>query len=165
MSSLMKNKPKGLLRWALRAPRWLYHAGFGWLLGERFLLLRYTGRKTGLARETIIEVVDHDREQDTYYAASGWGAKSDWFLSIRASPEVQIQVGKRKMTARAYILDLEEAARHLCLYAKHHPAAFRELSKMMVGKTLQGTNQECMDFARSIPVIAFLNEEKGAKVQ
>ena len=154
MSNLVKHKPRGIVRWALRAPRWLYRAGLGWLLGERFLLLRYTGRKSGLQRETVIEVVDHDRERDTYYVASGWGAKSDWFLSIQANPEVRVQVGRHKMTARAQILDLEDAVRRLSSYAKHHPTAFHELSRVMFGRTLKGTNEELLEFARSIPIIA-----------
>ena len=160
MSKLVEKKPKGVLRWALHAPRWLYHIGLGWLMGERFLLLRYTGRKSGLQRETLIEVVDHDRRQDAYYAASGWGVKSDWFQSIRANPEVHIQVGRRRMAAQAQILDTEEAARHLTTYAKKHPTAFHELSKLMIGKVLEGTEQECMELAQSIPIIAFQRLEK-----
>ena len=37
--------PPAWLRWVFRAPRRLYDAGWGGLLGHRFLLLRHTGRR------------------------------------------------------------------------------------------------------------------------
>ena len=163
MSHLTDHKPRGFLRWILRAPKWLYRVGFGWLLGERFMLLRYTGWKSGRQRETVIEIIDHDREQDTYYAASGWGTKSDWFQSIRVNPEVHIQVGGRKLAALAQILTRDEGARHLSNYAKSHPVAFRELSKLIVGKVLTGTQEELVGFAQSIPIIAFRKPGQGVQ--
>ena len=155
MSQLLETRPKGLLRWALHAPRWLYHSGLGWILGDRFLLLHYIGRKSGKPRETIIEVVDHDRASDTYFVASGWGTKSDWFQSIRANPGVRIQVGRRTIEADVHILDLDEAAKRLAGYAKNHRTAFHELSLLLTGKALKGTDQECRDLAHTVPVIAF----------
>ncbi len=35
-------------------------ARLGWLQGSRFLMLTHIGRKSGLARQTNIEVVGHD---------------------------------------------------------------------------------------------------------
>jgi hypothetical protein len=52
--------PRGLLRLALRLPIWLYRWRLGWLLGDRFLLLTHTGRKSGLPRQVVLEVVHHD---------------------------------------------------------------------------------------------------------
>ena len=63
---------KGLLRIGVRLPVLLYRARLGWLLGGRFLMLTTTGRKTILPRQTVLEVVLHDQETDTYYIASGW---------------------------------------------------------------------------------------------
>lgn len=51
-------KPRGLLRLGFRLPIWLYRLNLGWILGERFLLLTHTGRKSGLVRQTVIEVYD-----------------------------------------------------------------------------------------------------------
>ena len=155
MSRFIKNKPTGILRWALHAPRWLYHSGLGWMVGNRFLLLSYVGRRSGLDRETVIEIVDHDKESDTFYVASGWGTKADWFQSIRANPDVKIQVGMRKILSHAQVVDFEAAAYRLSTYAKNHPAAFRELSGLLVGKVLRGTQEECRELARTVPVIAF----------
>jgi deazaflavin-dependent oxidoreductase (nitroreductase family) len=162
MSKLAQHRPQGFLRWALHAPRWLYHVGLGWLLDDRFLMLTYTGRRSGLLRETIIEVVNHNKESNTSYVASGWGAKSDWFQSIRTNPEVKIQVGRRKINARAEVLNPEDAARQLSAYAREHPTAFHELSTLLAGKALKGTDEECRELAESIPVIAFCTEDSHA---
>jgi deazaflavin-dependent oxidoreductase (nitroreductase family) len=118
-------------------------------------MLNYIGRKSGQHRETVIEVVDHDKEGDTYYVASGWGTRSDWFQSIRANPEVRIQVGRRKIAADAQVLLLEDSAKRLATYARNHRTAFHELSMLLTGKALAGTDKECLDLARTVPVIAF----------
>jgi len=52
--------PSGVLRALLHLPVHLYHARLGVLLGHRFLLLVHTGRKTGAARETVLEVLHYD---------------------------------------------------------------------------------------------------------
>ncbi len=61
-----KEPPKGIKRLFFRFPIVLYKIGLGPLLGERFLKLTHTGRKSGLERETVLEVVKHNREAGVY---------------------------------------------------------------------------------------------------
>jgi hypothetical protein len=49
--------PTGWVRALLRLPILLYRLHLGWLLGHRFLLLTHVGRKSGLQRRTVLEVV------------------------------------------------------------------------------------------------------------
>ena len=42
--------PHGLTRLLMRFPIWLFCMHLGWMVGERFLLLTHTGRKSGLPR-------------------------------------------------------------------------------------------------------------------
>src|SRR5574340_196725 len=98
---LIDNPPGKGLRWALRLPVPLYHAGLGWLLGHRFLMLTHTGRKSGRKYETVIEVVKHDRQTGTHYAVSGWGERADWFRNIQQDPNVVIHVGGGRQAALA----------------------------------------------------------------
>ncbi len=56
----LKSKPSGFLRLAFRLPIYLYRLNLGWLLGHRGLLLIHRGRKSGLLRETVLEVVRYD---------------------------------------------------------------------------------------------------------
>jgi deazaflavin-dependent oxidoreductase (nitroreductase family) len=135
-------------------PIWLYRLGLGWILGERFLLLTHTGRKSGLPRKTVLEVVDHDETEDVYFIASGWGERSQWFRNIQITPEVAVHVGTRSFQATAKRLAQEDAANVLARYAERHPSAFRALSKTMVGEALGATREECLRVARSVPLIA-----------
>jgi deazaflavin-dependent oxidoreductase (nitroreductase family) len=95
--------PTGLLRLVARAPVWLYRGRLGGLLGGRFLLLTHTGRRTGLARQAVLEVVDRDPETGGWLVASGYGRRSDWLRNITAHPHVEVRSGWRptvKATAR-----------------------------------------------------------------
>ncbi len=154
-------QPCGFLRFALRLPIWLYHLRLGWLLGERFLLLTHTGRKSGLARQTVIEVVRHDKTTGTYFVASGFGHKTDWLLNIKQNPNVLITVRQRAHLAHARLLSESDSAKELLDYAKRHPIAFRELSALLTGKSIEATEENCRQFAKSAPITAF--EPKNIK--
>ena len=65
--TIIATAPHGLLRFGLRLPIWLYRLHLGWLFGNRFLLLTHIGRKSGLPRQTVIEVVKHDKESDRFF--------------------------------------------------------------------------------------------------
>ncbi len=57
--------PHGILGWLLKLPIGLYRVHLGSLLGDRFLMLTHIGRKTGRSHHTVIEVVLHDRANET----------------------------------------------------------------------------------------------------
>lgn len=154
MSPLTDQPPKGFLRWLLRLPIWLYRLNLGWMLGQRFLLLTHTGRKSGLTHKTVIEVVDYDDESNTYTVASGWGEKADWYRNILNTPDVTIQVGRQQSIARAVPLSVSEGQDILYAYAQKHPGAFRELSYLMMGERLDADRDEIQNMAEKIPLIA-----------
>ena len=79
-----------------RLPIWVFHIHQGWIVGEHFLLLTHTGRKSGLPRQTVLEVLQHDKASDTYYVLAGFGEKSDWLQNVEKTPEVVIAVGRRQ---------------------------------------------------------------------
>lgn len=147
-------RPRGWLRWFLRAPLWLYELHLGWLLGQRFLRLTHVGRKSGLPRQTVLEVVNRDPAEGTYTVASGWGETSDWLRNVQKTPEVRVSVGRRSFDARAERLSREDGVRALHSYARRHPGAFRALAKAMMGEPLSGTEEDCRKVAKSVPVVA-----------
>lgn len=150
-----KHPVKGLLRFGVRLPLWLYRAHLGWLLGERFLRLTHIGRKSGQPRQTVLEVVDHDRATDSYIVTSGWGEKSDWFQNTLKTPQVVIDVGRRRLAVRADRLPIDEAEQWLLNYAQRHPRTFRELARLMTGKSLSGTREDCHRVSEAVPVVVF----------
>jgi len=162
---LTGTQPHGVLRWGLRLPLWLYRLHLGWLLGERFLMLTHVGRKSGRLRHTVIEVVHHDRPTDTYFITSGWGEKPDWYRNLQKTPVVTIHVGRRELAIIAARAPVDDATRVLLDYAHQHPVAFRELSRVMLGRRLNGTPEDCQMLAESVPVVALRPRSKSAEVE
>ncbi|MBN2044827.1 MAG: nitroreductase family deazaflavin-dependent oxidoreductase [Anaerolineales bacterium] len=101
--------PSGVSRWFLRAPIWIFRLGLGGLLGKRFLLLNHIGRKSGLLRQAVLEVVIHEKDSNTYYVNAGFGPKTQWLQNLRAHPNVSIQVGWRKWDVRAEVLSPQQS--------------------------------------------------------
>ncbi|MDG4803790.1 nitroreductase family deazaflavin-dependent oxidoreductase [Micromonospora sp. WMMD980] len=78
-------------RWLARAPIPLYRNGLGRLLGRRLMMLEHRGRRSGLPRYVVLEVVD--REPGALFLASGYGPASQWFRNVRADPAVRVWTG------------------------------------------------------------------------
>jgi deazaflavin-dependent oxidoreductase (nitroreductase family) len=156
MSKSIVDKPPGkALRLVLRLPIWLYRLRLSWLLGDRFLLLTHTGRKSGLLRQTVIEVVEHDQSTGIYYVVSGWGDKSDWYQNICKTPDVTLQVGGGRFRAKAEFIPREKAVEVLEDYARLHPVAFRELTGLFLGERLQPGSDAPRRLAEKMPMVAF----------
>lgn len=151
---LTQKKPTGMLRAFLRLPISLYRFGLGWMLGNRFLLLTHTGRRSGLSRQVVLEVVDYEKETGVFYVAAAWREKADWYLNILKNPRVKLQVGNRHFEADAGPISGAEAQKILWAYARRHPAAFRELTLVMLGERLPPSYETCGRLAESVPVIA-----------
>ncbi len=149
-----RSAPRGLARVAFRLPIWLYHLRLGWLLGDRVLLLTHIGRKSGMPRQAVIEVVRHDPDSDTYIIASGFGAQVDWLRNIQQNPNVVVQSGARRLEAVAERLPLDVAADELRSYAARYPRAFRILTKRLLGQELDGSAESCRRLAADVPVVA-----------
>jgi deazaflavin-dependent oxidoreductase (nitroreductase family) len=74
------------------------------LMGMPTLLLRTTGRKSGLTRTTAL-VYGKDGDNLLVVGSNGGAPKSPhWILNLEADPEVEIQVGVRKRRAIATTL-------------------------------------------------------------
>jgi deazaflavin-dependent oxidoreductase (nitroreductase family) len=148
--------PSGALRVLLRLPIVLYHLRLGWLLGQRFVLLQHIGRKSGQVRETVLEVIGHDRASETYYIASGWGKQANWYQNLLATPNITIQVGRRRLDVCAETLSPIEGRQVLLDYRQKHPLATRELSRMLTGANLAKASPEELEsiVRESLPIVA-----------
>ena len=146
--------PRGWKAKLWRAPIWFYRIGLGGLFGKRFLLLNHIGRISGQLRQAVIEVVDFDAQKNIYYVVSGFGEKAHWFQNIMHTPQADIQVGNRKMSANAERLSSENGEHILQEYARQHPTALRELSKIL-NLPYDGTPESIREMAKALPVIAF----------
>jgi len=154
-NSIVDRPPSKALRFGLRLPIFLYRIRLGWLLGDRFLMLTHTGRKSGLPHQTVIEVVKHDKETNTYYVVSGWGEKSDWYRNIHKTPQVTVQVRGRNFQTTAEFTPVEKAIEIVNIYAREHPLAFNELSGLFLGERMKEGSDVPERIARKMPMVAF----------
>lgn len=146
--------PRGFKRLFFRAPIWCYRLGCGWLLGKRFLLLTHTGRRSGLPRQTVLEVVDYNRDTGTYVIASGYGRQSNWYRNLLKTPEVTIQVGQQKMNVVAHPFTPEESGGAMVNYARRYPKAARFICRK-VGYRIDGSEDDYRTVGQeAIPFVA-----------
>ena len=144
--------PTGLARLGFRLPILLYRAHLGWLLGGRFLLLEHTGRRSGLLRRTVLEVVEHDPLDGSYVVAAGFGPGSDWYRNLLARPEAAIRVGPRHLEALAGPLTPAAGAGVMERYAQRHPFSAAQLSRLM-GYPTDGSRSAYRRIGEEVPFL------------
>ncbi len=121
----------------MRAPIWIFKARAGVVFGRRLLMLEHIGRKSGLRRYVVLEVIDHPAE-DRYVVASGFGRKAQWFRNVTANPQIRVCVGRRTSApATARVMTQREADCALAEYAGKHPRGWERL-KPVLERTLGG---------------------------
>ena len=149
------HRPTGLERLAFRLPIVLYRARLGWVLGGRFMLINHVGRTTGEVHQTVVEVVEHDPGAGSYVAASGFGPHADWYLNLRAHPQVTIQVGRRRLGVEAVPLAADDGGELMARYAVRYGVAARKLCRLM-GFEVDGTAEDYRAVGRELPFIRFV---------
>ena len=133
-SKLTKNAaqpPTGIKKFLFRLPIKFYRAGLGWLMPKRFLFLTHIGRKSGQPRYAVVEVADYDAANDIYYIVSGYGLKAQWYQNLMKTPDVDIQVGRRKMQVSAESLTPTASGEKMVQYARRYPKLARQLMSLL----------------------------------
>jgi deazaflavin-dependent oxidoreductase (nitroreductase family) len=79
-----KFNPFMILMWRLGLGRWIniWPAVIG-----RIMVIRHTGRKSGLTRYTPVNYAIVDGE---IYCLAGFGSKADWYQNMLANPKVEV---------------------------------------------------------------------------
>lgn len=132
--------PTGLLRILFRLPIWLYRFKLGWLMGNRFMLIHHIGRKSGLPRYAVAEVVKYERETDVYYTVSAFGDNTQWFKNLLQTPKTTIQVGRRTLNVTASPLSPAEGGAMMVDYAQRYPTTARRLMRFL-GHAVDGSDE------------------------
>jgi deazaflavin-dependent oxidoreductase (nitroreductase family) len=150
----LQSKPAGPLRLASRLPIYLYRLNLGWLLGHRFLLLVHQGRRSGLLRETVLEVILYDPVTRESVVLSAWGEEADWYRNIGAAPALEVRTGGQRYVPEQRFLAPEENHAVLANYERRHPLAFRIFVRAF-GYPLGGTEAMRRELASSLRLVAF----------
>lgn len=158
MSSTSMSQPGAITRALFRAPSGLYDAGFGWLLGERFLCLTHLGRKSGRQYRTVLEVVGTNPTTGEFMVIAGFGPSSDWYRNIAANAACEVVVGRHRFQPHHRVLDEAEAAEMIAGYERRNhwiaPLVHYLLSKL-IGWRYDGSQEARERLVRQLPVVAF----------
>jgi deazaflavin-dependent oxidoreductase (nitroreductase family) len=148
----------GTLRRLFRAPVYLYRWKCGWLLGHRFLLLIHLGRRTGLRRHTVLEVMEYRQEGPEAVVMSAFGRNADWLRNIEATPGPEIVIGSQHFVAAHRFLDEEEAIRVITGYERRNrliAPIIRAVLSRLLGWRYDGSNRARRRLVAKLPLIAF----------
>ena len=118
----LPGRPSALVRALFRIPVLVYRSGFAGferLVGLRFVLLTATGRRSGLPRSVMLDLIGQDG--DRYFVDSGWGERAAWVRNVRANPGVRVQVGRERFVATASEVAPREGARRMLDFIRAHP--------------------------------------------
>ena len=95
------------------------------------LMLEHTGRRSGLRRFVVLEVIAH-REPGRWVVASGFGTRAQWYRNVIAEPAVRVVAGPHgPRDACARPLPADEADAALAVYVARHPRAWAALSTVV----------------------------------
>ena len=75
---------------------------FDTLAHEKVLYLTTVGRKTGKPRTIEIWFV---MSQQRIYILAEHGLRAQWVRNVQADPDVTVQIGRRRLSARGRVLD------------------------------------------------------------
>lgn len=151
--------PAGLRRLAYRLPIALYRVRLGWILGSRFLLLEHRGRRSGVLRQTVLEVVRADRDRGQWHVVSAWGDRAQWLRNLREAPRVRIETAGQTFLADAQETPLEEAEEVICAYGLLHPRAVRSVARL-VGWKIEATDADLRALASVVRVVRLTAVER-----
>lgn len=157
VTDISPSKPTRLLKLLFALPRYLYRWHIGWMLGHLCLMITHVGRKTGLKRQTVLEVVHYDPSTQEYIVMSGYGTQSDWYRNIQAQPVVEVQVGRQRFAPHQRMLSSGETLAVLKTYQKNPPLRFHELMRL-VGYVHDGTPEGLSELSRFLRGVAFRPE-------
>lgn len=146
-----------LTRLLFKSPVLLYRLGLGGLIGRR-MLLRTTGRRSGLPRLTPLEYIE-DESTGVLYIFSAWGRKSDWYRNMTATPRVEVRAGHRRFLAVAEpVRTIAEAAAAVETYRRPNPKEAAVFLRW-VGLSAEPTPQEIERIVSEGQVVAVLPRE------
>lgn len=140
-------------RWLARFPIALLRHRFGWVLGPRFLLLEHVGRRTGLARYAVLEVIDRDRGE--WYVVAAYGQHAQWYRNIRRQPKIRVWwLRLRAVPCEAIICDRIAARERFASYAERNPRLVRVLARLATGAPSDLAGADLVDhLTREVPVV------------
>jgi deazaflavin-dependent oxidoreductase (nitroreductase family) len=150
----------------VRFPSRLYDWHFGWLLDSRLCRLTHIGRKSGKSYRTVLEVAGTNPARHELMVMSGLGPTSNWYRNLHANGAAEIEIGRRRFSARYRELDVDEAAQILAAYEHRYrfiTPIVRYLLSKLVGWRYDGSNAARRQLLTELPMVAFAPTESSTR--
>jgi deazaflavin-dependent oxidoreductase (nitroreductase family) len=148
-----RRQPGRIALAVFRLPLVLYRWGWGWVLGDTFLLLVHAGRKTGRPHSTVAMVLSYDPRSHQAVICSAWGKDADWIRNIQAHPALKVQIGRESFTPGQRFLSADESVAVLAGFQRRHPYRSRLLASVLGSGDLR-SDTAGRDFASTRPFVA-----------
>ena len=155
----LRRKPGRIALAVFRLPLRLYRRGWGWLLGDTFLLLVHAGRKTGKQHSTVAMVLRRDPVTGEAVICSVWGADTDWIRNIRACPAIQVQIGRASFAPTQRFLTEDESVAVVDEFRRRHPWRLRFFAWVLGWEDLR-SDAKARDFVRGRPFVSLAPQPK-----
>jgi deazaflavin-dependent oxidoreductase (nitroreductase family) len=123
--------PSGVTRLLAKLPLVFYRLGLGWLLGTLFVQITHRGRKSGVLRQTVLEVLRYDPHTREVVVVSGWGGKTDWYRNIQQEPALEIRIGRVAYQPVQKLLSPEETYAEVQATLQRRPQEARLLGPLL----------------------------------
>ncbi len=149
----LRRRPGRLALAVFRLPLRLYRRGWGWLLGDTFLLLVHAGRTTGKPYSTVAMVLRHDLDSRAAVICSAWGENADWIRNIQAHPALRVQIGRESFTPAHRFLPADESVLVLAEFLRRHPYRSRLISSVLGWGNLH-SDAAARDFVAARPFVS-----------
>jgi deazaflavin-dependent oxidoreductase (nitroreductase family) len=143
-----------LLGTLFRIPVYLYRLDLGWLLGHRFLMVTHHGRKTGLLRQTVLEVIQYDPHARESIVVAALGERADWYRNIQAAPLLEIQTSRHRYVPQYRFLSVEQTYEVWTAFERAHPLEAR-VAVRLLGWEYDGTEAGRRQLAGTVRLVAF----------
>jgi deazaflavin-dependent oxidoreductase (nitroreductase family) len=93
--------------------------------------ITHRGRKSGLLRRTILEVLSYDPQTREVQIVSGWEGKTDWYRNIQREPALEVRIGRVHYRPVQEFLSPEETAELILTLFRQHPREVRFVGPLL----------------------------------
>lgn len=121
-------------------------------------MIVHTGRRTGLRRRTVVEVIRYDGATGSIVVMSGFGRRSDWYRNIQAREATSITVGRHEFVPTHEELSEDEAVAAVAEYERRHLLAaplIQAVISGLVGWKYDGTDAGRHRLVQHLPLVRF----------
>jgi len=127
--------PSGALgKFLFKAPLLMVRLGLQPLMGNTFMVITHTGRKSRQPRHTMTEM--HRADNGQLYAPCAYGERAQWYKNIKADSRVTVQTAHETFSAHARrVTDDDELLMVVDLLIGRNPVINSYLSRLGIENT------------------------------